>query len=854
MSLIYIENRFGAKMPEIFTYEEVVSKSVEYFGGEEFPAKCFADKYALRDNEGNFLENNPDMMHRRLAKEFARIEAKKFKKPLSEDEIYNLFYRYGQIIPQGSPIFAIGNPYQTVSSSNCFVIDSPEDSYAGILHADQQLVQIAKRRGGVGLDLSTLRPTGDTVLNASRTSTGIKSWMSRYSNSTREVGQGGRRGALMLTCSVHHPDVETFITAKNNDKDVTGANISVRLTDEFLDAVGSNKEYELRFPVEDGRVYFKKNAKEIWDKIVHNAWDRAEPGILFWDNIIRESLPDCYSRFGYRSISTNPCGEIILCADDSCRLMAINLFCCVINPFTPQARYDFSKLYHLAQTAQRLMDDMIDLELECIDRIISKIKSDKGSKNINDTELELWINIRKKCEDGRRTGLGITVLGDTLAALGIKYGTEESIRTTGQIYQILKFGSYQSSCDMAKELGAFPIWDWELEKDNPFLNRIKNERIVVGYPRGDKNQSLTFENLCCYVLSGEDLYNDIKKYGRRNIANLTTAPTGTISSQAGMFVLEEWYHNTSSGIEPVYEIDVTRSKKGNPGDLNFRSDFVDNNGDHWMKFNIYHSGLKAWMAVAGETDITKSPYWEATAPKINWVNRVKLQAAAQRHVDHSISSTVNLPEDVTEEEVAEIYMEAWKSGLKGITVYRDNCRTGVLVDNNKASTKLDSERPKELEADVYHVTSKGTSYFVLVGLNKKGNPYEVFAGKNGFIDKNITKAKIIKVKKRCYKAIFEDETELAPITAASNEHEETITRLISGLLRSGASMHLIVQQLERINGDMHSFGRALSRVLKKYIPDGTKEKGEECPECNQRSIIRQDGCIKCSLCTWSKCS
>lgn len=1218
----------------MYTYEEALQASLEYFDSD-LPAKIFVDKYALRDSDNNILESNPDQMHRRLAKEFARIEAGKFKKPLTEEKIYNLFKNYSCIIPQGSPIYGIGNPYQTVSISNCFVLDEPEDSYGGIMMVDQQLVNISKRRGGVGISLNKLRPKGFRTHNASVSSTGILSWMTRYSNSIREVGQcieenqrvlthnglkaiknvspndevwtkigwvkvnkvlkngikktfrlttssgysiitsedhiyqtfdydgnltetrlnnlkvnnnivlclgnvshtcnyvkleesdyknvnfkadncilpeildeklayllgysygdgsienneygeygiilacsndyldiklkldkycidtfnykinykdgdgdlerlsinnktiiqwlkhnellkqkagnlifpekilqspisvqlsflsgyfdadgdcistkggyrfrsidktflehvqvilssvgiasklsvedrseknwnnlwslavvgnvsqtrfrslfhesikvdlvdfiaskdywltpfksqtfdikynnysycpdnsqylsfktvsrlasenqsvtktllqdkvksielvgeretydlvlekehlfwceglyvhnSGRRGALMLTLNVHHPDIEDFITAKNDDVSVTGANISVHLTDEFLSAVERDEEYEQRFPLENPTFTRKVSAKKIWSMIVHNAWVRAEPGIQFIDMIRRESPPDCYPN--YRTVTSNPCGEVQLSILDSCRLMAINLFSCVEDPFTKNACFNYRKLYDTAQLAQRLMDDLVDLELECIEKILNKLDNDPEPVDIKRNEIEMWLRIKEACVNGRRTGLGITALGDVLAALNIKYDSDEAITTTEKIYRVLKFGSYRSSVEMAKELGPFPVWDWQKEKDNPFIKRIKEE--IIQWKSFSTNSIDVSE-----FHSGEILYDDIRKYGRRNIANLTTAPTGTISTQAGMFVGGKWYYGTTSGIESLFKKSFIRRKKGNPGDQHFRSDFVDKTGDHWMEFEVHHPGIQACMDINGV-----HAYVEAG--DIVWTQKVKLQAAAQKHVDHSISVTCNVPENIKEEEVAKIYMEAWKSGCKGFTVYRENCRSGVLVDVSKSA-----KRPKELPCDVHHITVGGRSYFVLVGL-KDGIVHEVFAGKNGFLSKGIREGKIIKYKKG-YKAIFEDETELSPITSMCSDTEQIVTRMTSLAIRSGSSLEQIVDQCEKVPGDMNSFGRGLARVFKKYIKDGSTTK-DLCPECGN-NLVYQEGCKSCKNCNWSKCS
>jgi ribonucleoside-diphosphate reductase alpha chain len=822
-------------MTKKYTYEEALQKSKEYFTGEELPAKVFLDKYALRDNEGNILEATPDETHRRLAKEFARIESKKFKTPFTEEEIFNLFKDFSCLIPQGSPISAVGNNHQFLSTSNCFVIDSPVDSYGGIMKTDEELVQLSKRRGGIGLDLSNLRPAGSTTLNSSRTSTGIVSWMKRYSGSIREVGQGGRRGALMLTCSVHHPQIEDFITAKDNDTDVTGANISVRVTDEFLKSVKNETTYEQRFPVDsrDPQISTQTSATSIWKKIIKSAHGRAEPGVLFWDTILRNSPADCYKHF--KTISTNPCGEITLSAYDSCRLLAINVFSCVDNPYEDNASFNFKKFYELSMKGQRLLDDLIDLELEKIDQILEKIDSDPQSDEVKQTERVLWENIRTSCHDGRRTGLGITAIGDTIAAVGIKYGSDESIAFADEVYKTLKFGSYRSSVEMAKQLGPFPAWCWEDEKDCPFIKNFLEESILDG------------------EISGEDLYNDIAEYGRRNIANLTTAPTGTISILASIKVKDLIYFNISSGIEPVYFFEFTRRKKGNPGDADFRSDFVDQNGDHWMEFTVYHSPFKAWMDVTGKDNNDPScPYLGATAPEINWVQRVKLQAAAQRHVDHSISSTVNLPSDVTEEEVEKIYHTAWLSGCKGITIYRDGCRTGVIIKKEEkapeAIVRTNSvKRPKTLECDIHSISVNKKKFTVIVGL-LQGSPYEVFCIKD-FIEKE-KHGQLTKIGKSKY-LLSANEHSVELSNLLDDDSQNALMRMISAALRHGADIHFVVEQLQKTHGDMTSMTKSIARALKKYINDGIKSK-ECCPECSS-NLIYQEGCLKCDSCGYSKC-
>lgn len=833
----------------MYSYSEAYEDCLKYFNNDDLAAKVYIDKYILKDNSGNILENTPEKTHRRLAKEFARVEATKFEKPLSEDEIFFYFDKFRCIIPQGSPIFAIGNDYQIASASNCFVVEPPEDSYGGICKTDQELAQISKRRGGVGVDLSKLRPTGSVTHNSSRTSTGIKTWMERYSNTIREVGQSGRRGALMLTLSVHHPDIKKFITAKNNGTDVTGANISSRLTDEFLNAVENKSEYELRFPIEkkirglranDGyydEVSQLQNANEIWDMIVENAWSRGEPGVLFWDNILRESLPDCYKEF--KTVSTNPCGEITLSANDSCRLMLINLTYFVRNHFEENAYFDFAEFYKVAQIAQRLMDDMVDLELEKIDAIIEKIKNDPECITIKSTELELWKKIRNAAELGRRTGLGITGLGDTVAFCNHKYGTDESIEFIDAIYKTLKFGSYRSGVNMAKELGPFPVWNWENEKDNPFLNRIKDEGLVLTEEHG-----LT-------LITGKQLYEDIQKYGRRNIANLTNAPAGTTSIVANLNY--GGYFGTTSGIEPIYTWKpYIRKKKGNPSDKDFRTDSTDQNGDNWMHFKVYHKGIHAWIEKYGEENLKSfCPYIGSSAEEIVWTQRVKLQAAAQKHIDHSISSTVNLPNDVNKEEVDKIYREAWKSGCKGITVYRDGCRTGVLVKEEQKETlkKINAtKRPKSLDCDIYNFSNRGNKYTVIVGILGK-DPYEVFCVAD-YIDKH-KKGKLIKKAKGQYILVPENSTEIELTNYLENDAENALLRMISVSLRHGSDIQFIVEQLQKTKGDLTSFTKCIARALKNYIEDG-KNSGENC-SCGN-ILTYQEGCLSCKNCGYSKCN
>jgi ribonucleoside-diphosphate reductase alpha chain len=795
-------------------YEDVLQESITYFEGDELSARVFVDKYALRDNDNNILESTPKDMHRRIAKEFARIESKKFKEPLSEDHIYNLLDGFKYIIPQGSILYGCGNPYQIVSLSNCYVVPSPLDSYGGIIRTDQHLVQISKRRGGVGIDLSNLRPRGSKTRNAARSSTGIVSWMERFSNSIREVGQDGRRGALMLTVSIHHPDILDFVSIKNDPAKVTGANISVRLSNEFLQAVENDSEYELRFPVNSNNIVRKVRAKDVWNSIIHSAWLRAEPGLLFWDNITEYNAVDCYGEFGFTTISTNPCSELPLCRNDSCRLLIQNLFSYILRPFTSSAQFDFVKFAEHTKIAQRLMDDVIDLELEKIDAIIDKIKSDPESLEVKRVELELWEDIRKKCYNGRRTGLGITGLGDTIAAMGFKYDSDEAARLVHNIFMSFKVAALQSSIEMAKEIGPFPIWDWELEKDSPWLLNLLHESATT--------------------------YEDIAKYGRRNIGHLTIAPTGSMS------ILTQ----TTSGVEPMFRLEpYIRRKKINPSDKNAKVDFVDQNGDSWQEFKVYSPKVKMWMEITGETDLTKSPWYNACAEDINWENRVRLQGIIQKYIDHAISSTINLPENVTEEEVAKIYLAAWKNNLKGITVYRNNCRTGVLVDK-KEEVKPVGKRPKKLACDIHHPTVKGVKYYVAIGLTEDGSPYEIFAGENG-IDKDISKGFIQRIRNGRYSLIADNEVLIEDMGERCSNEEEAVARLASISLRNGVDIQSIVDQLEKTKGSLSGFTKVMTRVLKKYIPDGSKST-ELCPECS-KPLIYQEGCKKCGNCSWSKC-
>ena len=823
-------SNLNQKETKMYSYNDAFNASVEYFEGDELAAKVFLDKYALRDNDGNLLEQIPTEMHHRMAKEFARIEKKKFKNPLTEEVIFGLLDHFKYIIPQGSPMFGIGNNHQIVSLSNCYVVESPEDSYGGICRVDEMLCQISKRRGGVGLDISKIRPAGTRVKNAARNSTGVVSFMERYSNTIREVGQSGRRGALMLTIHVAHPDVEQFVTVKNDATKVTGANISVLLSDEFLTAVEKGEKFRLRFPVDappsDTDTWV--DAKELWMKMINNAWLRAEPGLLFWDKIKKYNAVDCYHEEGFDTVSTNPCSEITLSKFDSCRLMAMNLYSYVVDPFTNGSYFDYDLFEKHSEIIQRLMDDMIDLEEEKILQIIAKIKKDPEEKGIKARELELWQNIHDRCIKGRRTGTGVTAMGDTLAALGLKYGSEESISEVSKIMKTLCLSSFRSSMEMAKDIGTFPIWNWQKEKDSEFLAMIKE--------------------------NDPKLYKEISVHGRRNIANLTIAPTGTVS------ILTQ----TTSGVEPLFMLfPYTRRKKINPTDKNAKVDFVDQNGDSWQEFTVYHPKVQKWMEITGEKDLTKSPWHGCCAEEINWVDAVRLQAAAQKYIDHAISKTVNLPENVAVEEVAKIYEAAWKYGVKGCTIYRSNCRTGVLVDKSKeekSKNKIQKndapKRPASIDAEVHFSKVKGDDYYVVVGL-LEGDPYEVFAGINTEGDKQIVKKNVnkgkLKKKTRGQYSLVAGTDEFALSGIHNHENGDSLCRMLSTALRHGADINFVVHQLEKTQGDLSSLTKVLARSLKKYIKDGSAVSGENCGQCETGKLERQDGCVICKSCGWTKC-
>lgn len=840
-----------------YTFDEAYNATLEYFKGDELAAKVWVSKYALKDSMGAIYEKTPEDMHWRLANEIGRIE-KKYANPLSEKELFDLFDRFNYIIPQGSPMTGIGNDYQIASLSNCFVIgmDGMADSYGAIIRIDEEQVQLMKRRGGVGHDLSHIRPKGSPVKNSALTSTGLVPFMERYSNSTREVAQDGRRGALMLSVSIKHPDSEDFIDAKLEQGKVTGANISVKIDDGFMNAVANDELYEQKFPIDAAKPKYSKeiNARELWEKIVHNAWRSAEPGVLFWDTIIRESVPDCYADLGFKTVSTNPCGEIPLCPYDSCRLLAINLYSYVVNPFTKDAYFDFDLFAKHVQLAQRIMDDIIDLESEKIEMILDKINADPESEEIKGAERHLWEKIRKKTLQGRRTGVGITAEGDMLAALGLRYGTEEATDFSEKVHRTIAVNAYRSSVNMAKERGAFEVFDAKREKNNPFINRLKDV--------------------------DDQLYKDMVKYGRRNIACLTVAPTGTTSLMS----------QTTSGIEPVFLPVYKRRRKVNPNDVDTRVDFVDENGDSWEEYVVFHHKFVTWMEANGypttkiysneELDelVSKSPYYKATSNDVDWLMKVRMQGRVQKWVDHSISVTINLPNDVTEELVGQLYMEAWKSGCKGCTVYRDGSRSGVLISNDAKDGKekedcyelpqIVTSRPIELEADVIKFQNNKEKWIAFIGL-LNGRPYEIFTGINDeddgiMLPKNVTVGKIIKAydndgrkhydfqfqNRRGYKVTIEG------LDSKFNPEFWNYAKLISGVLRYGMPIDQVIKLVSGLELDsetINTWKNGVERALKKYLPNETEAKGQKCPVCGHETLVYQEGCLKCRNCGASKC-
>ncbi len=836
---------------KIFSQEEAIQASLRYFRGDDLAARVWVNKYALKDSYGNIYELTPDDMHWRLAREIARIE-QKYPRPLSAKQIYHTLKDFKYIVPQGGPMTGIGNNFQVASLSNCFVVGNQgnSDSYGGIMKIDQEQVQLMKRRGGVGHDLSHIRPKGSPVKNSALTSTGIVPFMERYSNSTREVAQDGRRGALMLSVSVKHPDAEKFIDAKLEQGKVTGANVSVKLHDDFMGAVENEERYVQHYPISGENVLYSQeiNATDLWKKIVHNAWKSAEPGILFWDTIIRESIPDCYADLGYRTVSTNPCGEIPLCPYDSCRLIAINLYSYVEKPFTADARFDFNLFREHVHVAQRIMDDIIDLELEKIDAILEKIDNDPEGDEIKLVERNLWFNIRKKAEEGRRTGIGITAEGDMLAALGLKYGTEDATDFSEEVHKTVTLEAYRSSVHLAAERGAFAIYNTDREKNNPLIRRLK--------------------------LADPELYEEMSRHGRRNIALLTIAPTGTTSLMT----------QTTSGIEPVFMPVYRRRRKVNPNDKDVRVDFVDEVGDHWEEYTVFHHKFKTWMEVNGfdvhkkysqeelEEMVKSSPYYQATSNDVDWVAKVHMQGRIQKWVDHSISVTINLPSHVSEELVGKLFFEAWKSGCKGVTVYRDGSRSGVLISDKKEEKKrslgFPTKRPEILEADVVRFRNNKENWVAFIGLI--GNmPYEIFTGLSDdedgiLLPRSVTKGYIIKnwedeensrydfqyINKRGYKTTIEG------LSYKFNPVYWNYAKLISGVLRHGMPIHKVVElvtSLQLDNETINSWKAGVARALKKYIPNGTIAEDAHCGECGSNEVVYQEGCLVCMSCGSSKC-
>lgn len=841
-----------------YTFDEAFKASLNYFTGDELAAKVWVNKYALKDAFGNIYEKSPEDMHHRLASEIARVETK-YPNPLTEGELFELFDHFRYIIPQGSPMTGIGNDFQIASLSNCFVIglDGEADSYGAIIRIDEEQVQLMKRRGGVGHDLSHIRPKGSPVKNSALTSTGLVPFMERYSNSTREVAQDGRRGALMLSVSIKHPDSESFIDAKMVEGKVTGANVSVKIDDEFMQAVVDGSSYTQQYPIGSAEPTYKKeiDAPTLWKKIIHNAWKSAEPGVLFWDTILRESVPDSYADLGFRTVSTNPCGEIPLCPYDSCRLLAINLYAYVVNPFTPEAYFDYELFKKHVGLAQRIMDDIIDLESEKIEKILEKIDADPESLEVKEAERHLWEKIQRKTLLGRRTGVGITAEGDMLAALGLRYGTDEATECAETIQKTLALAAYRSSVMLAKERGAFGIYDAKREEKNPFILRLKE--------------------------ADPELYEEMTRYGRRNIACLTIAPTGTTSLMT----------QTTSGIEPVFLPVYKRRRKVNPNDTEARVDFVDETGDAFEEYIVFHHKFVTWMQANGypvtkkytqeEVDdlVAKSPYYKATSNDVDWLQKVRMQGRIQKWVDHSISVTINLPADVTEELVDSLYVEAWKCGCKGCTVYRDGSRSGVLISTGNKKKKKDdcncmqppiivSTRPRELDADVVKFQNNREKWIAFVGL-LNGRPYEIFTGladdeEGIMLPKNISKGTIIKSydedgkkhydfqfkNKRGYKMTIEG------LDGKFDPEYWNYAKLISGVLRYGMPIDQViklVQGMELNNESINTWKNGVERALKKYLPNGTEAKGQTCPNCGLETLIYQEGCLICTNCGASKC-
>lgn len=844
---------------QTYTYDEAFEASLQYFKGDELAARVWVNKYAVKDSFGNIFEKSPEDMHWRIANEVARIEAK-YQNGLNAQQLYELLDHFKYIVPQGSPMTGIGNDFQVASLSNCFVIgiDGAADSYGGIIRIDEEQVQLMKRRGGVGHDLSHIRPKGSPVKNSALTSTGLVPFMERYSNSTREVAQDGRRGALMLSVSIKHPDSEAFIDAKMTEGKVTGANVSVKLDDAFMQAAVNGTPYKQQYPVDSDQPVFTKDidASALWKKIVHNAWKSAEPGVLFWDTIIRESVPDCYANLGYRTVSTNPCGEIPLCPYDSCRLLAINLYSYVVNPYTKEAYFDFDLFKKHVALAQRIMDDIIDLELEKIEKIIAKIDSDPESEEVKEAEKHLWEKIYKKSGQGRRTGVGITAEGDMLAAMGLRYGTEEATEFSEQVHKTIALEAYRSSVNMAKERGAFAIYDSEREKNNPFINRLKE--------------------------ADPELYEEMKKYGRRNIACLTIAPTGTTSLMT----------QTTSGIEPVFMPVYKRRRKVNPNDPQTHVDFVDETGDAFEEYIVFHHKFVEWMTVNGydptkrytqeEIDklVEKSPYYKATSNDVDWLMKVKMQGRIQKWVDHSISVTINLPNDVDEALVNRLYVEAWRSGCKGCTVYRDGSRSGVLLSTKKDKKDKKEElppckpptvvevRPKVLEAEVVRFQNNKEKWVAFVGL-LDGHPYEIFTGlqddEEGIsLPKSVTTGRIIKnideEGNKRYDFQFENKrgykTTIEGLSEKFNKEYWNYAKLISGVLRWRMPIDRVIKLVDSLQLDsenINTWKNGVERALKKYVTDGTSAEGQKCPNCGNETLVYQEGCLICKTCGTSRC-
>ena len=843
---------------QIYSYDEAYEESLRYFQGDELAARVWVNKYAVKDSFGNIYEKSPEDMHWRIANEVARIESK-YPNALTAKELYDLLDHFKYIVPQGSPMTGIGNDYQVASLSNCFVIgvDGAADSYGAIIKIDEEQVQLMKRRGGVGHDLSHIRPKGSPVKNSALTSTGLVPFMERYSNSTREVAQDGRRGALMLSVSIKHPDSEAFIDAKMTEGKVTGANVSVKLDDAFMQAAVDGKPYLQQYPIDSSDPTFTKeiDASTLWKKIVHNAWKSAEPGVLFWDTIIRESVPDCYADLGYRTVSTNPCGEIPLCPYDSCRLLAINLYSYVVNPFKPNAYFDFDLFKKHVALAQRIMDDIIDLELEKIERIMHKIDEDPENDEVKRAERVLWEKIYKKSGQGRRTGVGITAEGDMLAALGLRYGTEEATEFSEKVHKTVALGAYRSSVEMAKERGAFEIYDNKREQNNPFIQRLAE--------------------------ADPELYEEMKKYGRRNIACLTIAPTGTTSLMT----------QTTSGIEPVFLPVYKRRRKVNPNDTNVHVDFVDETGDAFEEYIVFHHKFVTWMEANGydpskrysqeEIDelVAKSPYYKATSNDVDWLMKVKMQGRIKKWVDHSISVTINLPNDVDEDLVNRLYVEAWKSGCKGCTVYRDGSRSGVLISAKSDKNKKEElppckpptvveVRPRILEADVVRFQNNKEKWVAFVGL-LDGHPYEIFTGLQDddegiLLPKSVTSGRIIKnidedgtkrydfqfENKRGYKTTIEG------LSEKFNKEYWNYAKLISGVLRYRMPIEQVIKlvgSLQLNSENINTWKNGVERALKKYIQDGTEAKGKKCPNCGNETLVYQEGCLICTTCGASRC-